>query len=948
MPAYFGPWRVISTQSVSPQQLALARKLVGSMLEVGGVPSRRWDLPDGSVISALIVNGMPKVTITPAGVAVSPEATRADLWAPRGFLVVPAGASTLRGAGLPVVQQGSDPYAAENLDPGLDITRWTPGGPHGQVLLTLDDDAGYPDPSAIAAPMHYSPLGPNPYLAATFDQRKTGSTWLAFRPSYMDFLPHDASDNIGARRAVFDAVNGFRSGHGIDVAYLMPRGFYRPAEVLSTLVTADGIAQLAYPSGYQSTDERLLKDGPWSQATSPPTPSYQELVATGMSTAGGVDGWESNQATALLLDPTSKAPVFADVGCNAGNLALTLQVREHWIMAGRRVFQSADAALPPISWDGPPSLNLGWMTLPIAYANESILIPTAPLVSNGQWWCSYYTSTHESRPAIGPNIYCRGRVLGVLPNVGQVLGAGIVVINNADPTKNVDRLMVIGYHPSENTALDVNTQGLMAVAHVWYADFPHGDALRLHTEHVVADVQVPQGSANPPPMPWIDGGTQLLPGIKYESFWEFAPDGLHALCLRDGADLGTIGYALQNPLVSSTFIPARVANVWSGAFAGVLCELAFGTAPPFALQVTNLATPAYAPLGNSSINNFRPTLYPSNPAGVPFDCWASENPLQALAAGYNKNGQPRVAYYGSALLMLNRTDPRLPSPNPATIPDNFAYSGAGRGYIVFGDTSLKFPSDANDFVIVGDGAFGYDEGFADPAAPPMIVDIVTSAAVADVRTAPKYITAFTPDATWPDFYYTIATADNADYQSDVMNTFKASRRVRIYQRGIMLNESSYAHSYGIPWSMFGFRLVRAPDGTYYSPSYYGSGGYPPPADTSPVDPSYVLTYDSPKAIYSTASTHVFPAVPAQTLQPFYATRFDEEMIGYQVGLASPITDLWFKGMTNPVLQDRAAAFAGNITQTISADQRPVIGGWYRASFPVPDIGGNWLAEARVA
>ena len=943
MPAYFGPWRVISDQPVSPQQLALARKLVGGMLETGGIPSRRWDLPDGSTIRALIVNGQPKVTITSPGGAVNPEAVRADLWAPRGFLVVPAASFAPRGAGLPVVQQGSDPYASTNLDPGLDMARWTPGGPHGQVLLTLDADAGYPDPSAIAAPVHYSVLGPNPYLAETFDQRAMGTTWTAFRPSYVDFTPHETTDNIGARRAVFAEVNAFRSSHSIDAAYLMPRGFYRPAEVLSAFITANGIAQQSYPSGYQTTDERLLKDGQWSEVS----PAYQELVATGMTMAGGVTGWESNQSAALLLDPADKAPVFADVGCNAGNLALTLQVREHWIRAGRRVFQSSDAALPPISWDGPPSLNLGWMTLPIVYANESIAVPTAPLVTNGKWWCSYYTATNESRPAIGPNIYCRGRVLGVLPNVGQVLGAGIVVNNDPDPTKSVDRLLVIGYHPSENTALDVTTQGLMAVAHVWYADFPHSASLRLHADHVVSDVQVAPGTANPPPMPWMDGGTVVLPGIKYESFWEFAPDGLHALCLRDAADLGTINYALQNPLISGTFVPTRVANVWSGAFAGVLCELACSGAPPFALQLTNLATPAYAPLGNNGINNVRASLYPANPTGVPADCWASENPLQALAAGY-KNGRPQVAYYGSALLMLNRTDPRLPSPDPATIPDNFFYSGAGRGYIVFGDASITFPSDANDYVIVGDGAFGYDEGFANPAAPPMIVDIATSAAVADAQTAPQYITSFTPDATWPTYYYTIATAAVSDYQAEVLNTSKASRRVRIFQHGGMLNESSYPHNYGIPWSMYGFRLVRAPDGTYYSPSYYGSGGYPPTADTSPVDPSYVLTYDSPKAIYSTASTHVFPAVPAQTLQPFFASRFGEQMVGYQVGLASPCTDLWFKGMTNPVLQDRAAAFAGDILQTISADQRPVLGGWYRTSFAMPDVGGFWLAEALVA
>jgi len=462
MPAYFGPWRVVSAQPVPPEVLGQARKLVGGMLHVGGIPKRQWQLEDGTTIHALIVNGVPKVTITQPGGAANPQLTTAELWLPRGFVVTPASSAAPRGAGLPVVQKDDDAYAVDNLEPGLDMARWTSGGPHGQVLLSLDEDAGYPPKFVQATPVHYSPDGPSAALPADYDSRPAPrrATWQAYRPRYTDFVSHYGVDPTEARRTMFDAVNAYRSDNAVAKAYLMPRGFYRPAEVLSYLMTVGGLAEGGYPQGYQTTAERLAKDGPWSEHAA------AELVAVGGTPAQVIEAWQGGHAADVLLHPADHTPVFADVGYSAGNWVLTTEPRADWIMAGRRSFQSSDAQLPPISWDGPPSLNLGWTTFPITFHDRSIWSPP-PLVVDGKFWLSYANSTYGSRPAIGPNVYCRGRVLGTVPSGGFVLGVGVAVVEESDDQPAVDRLMAIAYHPDENATLDMATQGMMAVAHVW-------------------------------------------------------------------------------------------------------------------------------------------------------------------------------------------------------------------------------------------------------------------------------------------------------------------------------------------------------------------------------------------------------------------------------------------------------------------------------------------------
>lgn len=908
MPAYFGPWRLIAAEPVPPELVALARKLVGGMLDTG-VPKREWRLDDGSVIHALLVNGVPKVTIRQPRGAVAVPVEPAAMWVPRGFVVTPASTAAPRGAGLPVVQQGSNPYAVANLDPGLDLTRWTPGGPFNQVLLTPDAGAGYPPVAARAMPAFYGQVGLlNRGVSAGYDGRVPGKKWQAYRVSFVGFPLHTGLDPAPARAALFEGVNQYRADHGVDAAYLMPRGLYHPAETLAELLSDVGLAQTGYPPGYRTPAQRLLKDGPWSDET----PGYGELVAVGGTVNAVVASWAVAHSAELLLDSPNKQPVVLDAAFNAGHWAMTTQVRQDWIRAGRRSFQSSDAALPPISWDASASRNLGWMTFPVTQHDRQIWSPAQPLVdANGRWWLSYFHSDYGYRPALGPNVYCRGRVLGVLPNHGMVLGAGVALIGSGDAA--VDRLHVLAYHAADNAATDMATQGLMAVARLWYVDFPRGSGQRLHAEAPIAEVYDPAAPRDFGV--WRDAGTVTLPGIKYESFWEFGADGATAVCLRDGAVVEDI-----LDWWSTAFAGGNGAGIYTGAFKGVLAELAIDTTPSPTLHTTALATGSWlASRGAAAELNYLPHLAPTNPASVPADAWAVENPLVPLAAGY-VNGVVQVAYAGTATLVNTAGDPR--TYGAGVVSDVGVF-----GYAVFGDAAIKYPSQGDSVVIsraeLGDAA---DHWFY-AANTLQVADLSTQAVVVDGAAAMNKVSGWTAqvDAGSGQTYYTVTYASTGEGDGAMLNTTDAVRRVRSFQHGVLVSDAAYPHPYGVQWNTTLMLALGWPT---------DSGGAFLP---SPLAPSYTFDWD-------TSSWAIFPAVPDLTLQPVFAERFGEQVFGYQVALATPITTLAYGTQGRPTMTDYAAAFATNLQQTITADNRPAIGGQFAASFDVPDYGAQWLAE----
>jgi hypothetical protein len=108
---------------------------------------------------------------------------------------------------------------------------------------------------------------------------------------------------------------------------------------------------------------------------------------------------------------------------------------------------------------------------------------------------------------------------------------------------------------------------------------------------------------------------------------------------------------------------------------------------------------------------------------------------------------------------------------------------------------------------------------------------------------------------------------------------------------------------------------------------------------STLDPTHPFNPD-------TDSWAIFPAAPDLTLQPVFARRGTEHIVGYQIGLATPLQTLAFGALTNPTMTDYAAAYKINLTQTITAENRWVIGGWFTTTLASPpDVGGDWLSEA---
>lgn len=880
MPAYFGPWRVLSDDPVSPQQLALARKLVGGMLEVGGIPSRRWDLPDGSVIQALIVNGIPKVTVTqPKSASVSTD-TLFDLWAPRGFLLYPCYASAPKGVGLPVVKQGTDPYAKANLDPGLDIARWTPGGPHGQVLLTKDVDAGYPaDPIAQPVPIAFGTQGPSVAEASTYDSRKMGATWLAFRPRYSDFVQHYANDPAAPRRATFAAINAYRVKNNMPATFLWPAGFYRPAEVLAYVLDANGLNQSAFPIGYQTTAERLTKDGDWGIVPG----TYAE------QTTGGdpIRAFTGPTGIALTQGYYPAWPVFADVGFSNGQWALSIEDRSQWIAAGRKSFQSSDAGLPPISWDGYPSVNLGYATFPyfLNTSNSAVYALTTPIVATS-YYASFMQSNIVQRQALGSRIYCRGRAIAELPNGGLVLGAGVIVNQAAD------RLIVIAHQPSDNVGLVPATQGYMRYAHVWYYDFPSGKSLRLHSDVFVSSQ-------------WVDGGVFDVGGTKYDSFWAFEPDGGRAVCLRDNATLNDLLLDAERAGLTSPAPAGAVQRFYpyvmyyAGALKGAVVEMRT-TGDTSSLTTTvlpaNIAA-ADKPGAISALPHYVNWLNAGSGISLPA--------MTPIAAEY-VNGSVQVAYVAQAVLAtLAGYD------DVETSADIIAHNQITFSYVGIGGMTAVYATDLPAVTLFS----------ADNVTPECDFSAVRGPQLVDMAAGAFVVSGWYPRWTFDTALYDVATSylehfvPTAQSPACVLNTSTAVHRVRVIQNGGIVNESAYAHASPYMW------------------------GYKDLADRVPTHP---LPPPGPPGLAFADFTL------SDVVQPFFASRFGETIFGYQVAANSMLRSYYdFGAKCAPDSVDYAAAQNAGISVTPTTDSFKPMGGWYQSSFSIPGTGAGWYSEALV-
>lgn len=635
-------WTPTSDPGAAAALIPLARTMLGQMMQGLQLVGQRTgilrrELPDGSTITVRYDGTTPMIDIdVPPEEAEEPRASLFNLWVPRGFVVYPAWSGTPFGVGLPIINDDTiGPYAPGNLSPGIDPARWTPGGPCGEVLVSPDQDAGYPLQADIPVPLLYHPTkGPvfRWNLSGSFDDRDHDGPWQAYRLELARWVAHYADEDIAQQQVLFEGVNAARATSGTTAATLRPRGLGRPAEIMASIMDAAGSTDAtspSYPATYTTPANRLTKDGytiDWAQAAFPSFArddlyGLAELRAAG-DAAAALSAWNADPDAQAALTAELGRAVFCDQGYRNGKCAVAIMARDRWLEAGNQAWQSSDLALPPLSWHGFASVNLAWETYPAVYdrANRE----TAPLVpviafttANGDPWLTYPRSTAPTtadvEPAMGRHIYCRGRSIALAPQGALVWGACAMPVTKvvSGTEQRYDRLVLLAHHPADQAA-DYTAEGWTRYLRVWWADVPRR-ALAIDPMQVIVGTDIDDALAwrggtlidvghMPPPS---TGGTippDAVSSLKYASQWRFSPDGSRAVCLRDYglmtdySDLVTSGLAQFDGrwpravelVFSTTADDMTVTTVWhdytAGAFAsthdtGSGTEFEFGALP---------------------------------------------------------------------------------------------------------------------------------------------------------------------------------------------------------------------------------------------------------------------------------------------------------------------------------------------------------------------------------
>lgn len=460
-------------------QQALGRKMLGELMEGikrGGLFQNkiRREFADGTVVIAQFDGTTPMVQViapTSGGEVVNPALI--SLWIPRGFVFVPGKADAPQGWGLPVRQQPGDtawPFGAQNLAPGLDVTRWTAGGPAAQVLLTRDDTTHYPDERRQRLPIGYDVKE----WRADMTWQPTAAAWHVVRPTFegFDWTP----DVRGARMALWKAVTTRLSR---DLMALPFAGYYDDAQKVASLTATRGMDESQWPTSYQTTAQRATKDGARGAY-------YEARYANGTP----------QQLADALNPPAGKFQI--DVGVVAGIMTATARDASDWIRCGNVFWHPDDPALPTLTWDGYPAQNLpdwlvqgGW--------TGTVGSPIFPL----EGW--HYEWRGQTRYVYSKNLYAMGRCIGVLPDT--VIAAAIrketvPIAGQPGKTQPVNRVVVITWRASDQFG---NAGGIAYLwkFRVWCVDFDVTTDVPLH----VTDVPVGAYDVSSNPTGWRACGT---------------------------------------------------------------------------------------------------------------------------------------------------------------------------------------------------------------------------------------------------------------------------------------------------------------------------------------------------------------------------------------------------------------------------------------------------------
>lgn len=425
-------WRFKGDRPLALQYRQLGRLLLGELLSTlaPGVETlaKEYRRDNGLRVRVQLISGStPIVEIDVSGLEANQVLSGVQLWIPEGFVIYPASDASPNGWGLPInyISDSTLPpelqeFAPDNLRPGLDVARWTPGGLLGQVLLSQAQNAGYPDPivrrAGVVITPHYHPqFGPVPTSAA----RPASTPWQAYRLEFADYtaqaLGLDTEARaalVGWKRETFERINVYREGLGRDRIYPQFRGVFDISQACAEMAWATGWSGHmveAYPITYRTYNDRGGKNGSASEeancyvstltmAESAFWYSGEILVTFAQSLVPGyndANGWPVNQIVGLRFDITPEQALDAwaasprhsaylsstswdlgehqscastmSLGYRQGTAVALFSHEGQWIQCGNRFWHSRHSEVPALSWRGFETENLLWETWPVKF-----------------------------------------------------------------------------------------------------------------------------------------------------------------------------------------------------------------------------------------------------------------------------------------------------------------------------------------------------------------------------------------------------------------------------------------------------------------------------------------------------------------------------------------------------------------------------------------------------
>lgn len=491
------------------RQISLARKVLGELMESiarGGLYQNklRRTFADGTVVIAQFDGTTPMVmVIAPQPAAPAVSVVLIDLWIPHGFVWVPGDARSALGWGVPAVLDAHDasPFAPKNIDPGTGVNRWTAGGPCAQVLLTNDDTTDYPRASKRRIPLAFDAKEwrTGAYTAPA------GSKWHAVRLRFNDFALPPAW--MGARRALWESLQqAFPKPVALPFA-----GYYDDAQLVADLTVGYGSDAASWPLHYNTDVEIENADGiPKRYAAAVTNEGQKELVK--------------------LLGTVPDGCPLLDTGVQSGIQTASLRTQTDWIAAGNIFWHPTDAALPTLSWDGYPALNLPeWLVLGgwVGDAGGDIF----PL----EGW-NYEWRQSQTRYLFSRALYAMGRQIGTLP--ATVISAAIQTRKEPDVHRNVhviDQVRVITWDPAKQPK-DANSINYLWTFDVWFVENERFAGVPLR----FTDMPIGAYDRTSNPTGWqfsgsftVDDGPPLPPNypITLWQMWRFNGTGDRAVAI---------------------------------------------------------------------------------------------------------------------------------------------------------------------------------------------------------------------------------------------------------------------------------------------------------------------------------------------------------------------------------------------------------------------------------